>query len=436
MSIYTVSTSQANLLPIRLIPIASIITPATLSVTLLENLASVRLQHTPQIDFDSLNFVAGMPAIIGYNGASLYYTYNGPSQIVQHTAIGAAAQNQILPIEAPHPNSTWSMDFHGPALRCEPLSTDQQLKFTQNIAQHVQGENCRSPPTYLAWFPRLFNESSNATYTEPYLQSSNHSTWQDSDSIFKPGLVFDNGIIQEATLYITVMPQMLDLSYFTQSSKPLACNIRAPPIVNDKPLEPVGGNITMIKCKLHNTTYNANFSYINGKQNVKVNVTRNPSDPTVPVIANVRGSGTGGRGSSKNCSTLNTEPGRGKPCFFDRSLLSQLSYQGILHAFSLLVTGNITLDDRTTKGPSDASRIRTTGLVNTKELRYLTDYGLHTSSRKHEPDLQQSLLNSNMSAMSGLARLKPAAGETSLQGAIEEMFQNFTVSLMASSELQ
>jgi hypothetical protein len=100
-----------------------------------------------------------------------------------------------------------------------------------------------------------------------------------------------------------------------------------------------------------------------------------------------------------------------------------------------LITGSITLDP-TTNGLLDSTSIRSTGLLNTKELYYLTDYALHANTSDVNPDLQKALSESSISEVSGMSRLRQTASNQSLQDAIETMFQNLTVSLMSSSALQ
>jgi hypothetical protein len=425
----------------RLIPIASIITPATLSVDLRENIPNSTMQQIPQIDFSNLNFLASMPSTVGLNDVSLYYTYNGPSQIAKQIAMGVAAQNTILPIAAPFPNSSWVFDFNGPSLKCNPVSPSESLSFQENIAQYTQGsQTCNAPATYLSWFPRL-DLAQNKTFTEPYPQmvqgNASTLTFSDPESIFETGIGNYSETTQDAIMYLAIMPNMLSVRQFTLSSTPFACYLDDPDlsqITSDNPLGVVGGNITMLQCQLYNSTYRTKFDYVNGAQIVNIDLVQQGTDTAVPVINLVRGAGSGGLGSGE-CATLNEVDEYGKDCDFDGSLLSQLSYQGILQAFAMLITGNITLVP-TTNGLSDSTSIRSTSLLNTKELYYLTDYALHANTSDMNPDLQKALSESSMSEVSGMSRLQQAASNQSLQDAIETMFQNLTVSLMSSPALQ
>jgi hypothetical protein len=431
---------ESELMYGRLIPIASIITPATLSVDLRENIPNSTMQQIPQIDFSNLNFLASMPSAVGNNRISLYYTYNGPSQIAKQIAMGVAAQNAILPIAAPFPNSSWALDFNGPSLKCNPVSSSESLSFQENIAQYIQeSSNCYTLATYLAWFPRL-DPAQNKTFSEPYPQmvhgNASNLTFPDPESIFNTGIGNFSEITQDAIMYLAIMPNMLSMTSWDLGTAPSACNLDEPDLTSDNPLGVVGGNVTMLQCQLYNSTYRTKFDYVNGAQTVSIGPIRQGTDTAVPVINFVRGAGSGDLGSGK-CSTLNEVDGDvfGKDCDFDESLLSQLSYQSILQAFATLITGSITLDP-TTNGLLDSTSIRSTGLLNTKELYYLTDYALHANTSDVNPDLQKALSESSISEVSGMSRLRQTASNQSLQDAIETMFQNLTVSLMSSSALQ
>ncbi|KAI1388161.1 uncharacterized protein F4822DRAFT_236310 [Hypoxylon trugodes] len=422
-----------------LIPIASIITPATLSVALRENITDTSTQHIPQIDFFNLNFVAGMPATVGENRLSMYYTYTGPSQIAKQIAMSVAAQKAMLPINPPFPNSTWSLDFHGPSLKCDPLDSSQNIRFQQNVANYLMnGSNCEAP-TYLSWYPR-YSTDNKQTSDEPYVQTTQGSlsslSFSDPDAIFKTGIGTYDLVKQDSLLYVAIMPNLINTRRFTLSWESLGCDlgIYADTITPDNPLGVVGGNVTMLQCQLHNSTYHTDFRYLNGAQNVNISIT--DVGDTVPVINFVRGASSGGE-FSRNCTTLNEDDELGKQCEYDAGLLSQLSYQAVLEAFTTLMTGSIALVSGT--GLVDSTSVRSTSIIDTTEMEYLTDYEIHKESTVGQdpfPDLQWQLSNSSMPDTGGIWRLRQTEPEQSLQQFLETMFQNYTVSLMSSSTLQ
>ena len=442
----------------------------------------------PQVDFNNLNFVAGMPSFFGFNSLSPFYVYNGPSQITQQVATAVAAQDHILPIQPPHPNSTWKTEFYGPALKCDMLQSntsydaphnmaDVNHRFLQNIARHVR-KNCNEPPTYISWFPRILDVGNGTSYSAPYFQGQNtssmwcdneyppfvgaknwcdapyaqgndteagtvwltwkdddyDSTWEDPNLIFKYGKNDFEQSRGNASLYFAVLPSLMRIMDYTLTRDTYAC-IDLPKFTTpNQPLGTLNDNITMLHCQLHNSTYQANFSYVNGEQSIALNVTHH--DP-VPIINLVRGPAPSGAGLNETCTTLNSDTeALYDYCNFESDLLSQLAYQAVLQAFAELVTGNITLNGNVTMGPLDDSRVRSTSLINTRELRYLSDYQLHMSSDGFHPDLQNLLRGAALSAAPNMSILNDEAKDRSLQDAVEELFQNITVSLMSAAALR
>ncbi|KAK3636944.1 hypothetical protein LTR56_012604 [Elasticomyces elasticus] len=465
---YTVSTSIFALFDVRLwyrhpsliliaaliwlMPIAAIIAPATLSVSLAQAPPNVTMQRVPTIEFSNLNFLAGMPSVLGTNRISLYFPYNGPSQEVKRIAMAVAAQNAILPVPAPSLNSSWEVVFRGPRLQCNDAPASTRLKLQQNIAEYIsEGSNCNTPAAYLAWYPHL-DAVSDFVHIGPYQWNSTtaprNSTFTIPDWIFNIGMRDWNIVAQEAIFYVAVLPHMLDLKSYTLSTEPYAC------LLNDKntPLGPnnvsatnplgfIGGDITMLQCQLYNTTYRTQFTFINGTQTVDTQLPDPATDTPVPIINAVRGPGSDGINNNDTCITLTTDDAFNPACHFNSSLLPQLAYQSILQAFTSLLTGNISLEATTAaseyiSGTFDYSTIRSTSLVNTRELAFLTDYALHLTSTPMDPDLQHALENSSMPAVSALTRSQGADPQTSLKDAIETMFQNLTVSLMSVNAFQ
>ncbi|KAK4899695.1 hypothetical protein LTR27_002961 [Elasticomyces elasticus] len=128
----------------------AIIAPATLSVSLAQAPPNITMRKVPTIDFSNLNFLAGMPSVVGSNRISLYFPYNGPSQEAKRIAMAVAAQNAILPVPAPSLNSSWEVNFRGPRLQCNDALASTRLKLQQNIAEYItEGSNCNTPAAYL-----------------------------------------------------------------------------------------------------------------------------------------------------------------------------------------------------------------------------------------------------------------------------------------------
>ena len=412
-----------------------------------ESSPSITSQRVPEIDFSSLNLVNGLSVQRFADNPSYYYTYNGPSEIAQRIACDTAVQGVIQPIIPPFPNSSWESTFLGPTLQRSDVPESLRLGFQENIAQYLRNVSCLTPPAYLAWYPR-YSHFNRTTFLERYVpitpNSSDGLVFDTPDSIFNPidGLQPD----QNLTMYMVIMPNMWQpakgISGTPIGPLGLACDLMAgiEPTTAASPLGSLGENATMIQCQLFNSTYQTRFNYTNLVQSVQIDILNDRDNP-VPAINVVEGPSP----NSSSCDTLNIEYDlnetsrlKGSPCNYQSDVLYQVSYQGILQAFTTLLTDNVSLSDYQ-NAPVDASKIRSTGLVNTRELKFLTDYALLSRiSTEANTDLQHVLWQANMSAAGRMTKLPTGAlsSTLSLSDALEQMFQNFTVSLMSSAELQ
>lgn len=84
--------------------------------------------------------------------------YIGPSNLLARLAISSAMQGEILPIAAPQPNASYSMDFVGPALSCHPEDSKLLSNFT------YESTETGDPISYISWVPSSIY---NATMTTP-----------------------------------------------------------------------------------------------------------------------------------------------------------------------------------------------------------------------------------------------------------------------------
>lgn len=136
---------------IWLLPIASMISPATLNVRLATFSNSTSMQ-VPRIDFKSTNFAE----LASIDDMLPVVTYNNPTDVVKQVVSATAAQGKILPIEAPFVNSSWTLDFHGPALSCKEVDPSLEAAIRQEIGMpFVTLDNgiLIQPIQYQAWTP-------------------------------------------------------------------------------------------------------------------------------------------------------------------------------------------------------------------------------------------------------------------------------------------
>jgi hypothetical protein len=127
----------------RLLPIAAVITPATINVVARNKIASVE-GTPPQLFFDPIQYAILQTTV----KMSIYVS---PSPDTLATAFGSAMTKQLLGISQTDANMTYDLQFYGPALRCDYAEPDfidgaynaYLLNFTSQESYY----------RYFAWVP-------------------------------------------------------------------------------------------------------------------------------------------------------------------------------------------------------------------------------------------------------------------------------------------
>ncbi|KAF7625219.1 hypothetical protein AFLA_002093 [Aspergillus flavus NRRL3357] len=121
-----------------LLPVASIISPATSSVQLAP-FNVYALKHIPRVDFTSANFASFISSLaINPRGPNFWSTlYNSHTAETQRVVNSVATQGTILPIDPPAVNSSWSVGFYRPAIVCDKVNQALATHITQNVAQAI-----------------------------------------------------------------------------------------------------------------------------------------------------------------------------------------------------------------------------------------------------------------------------------------------------------
>lgn len=469
---------------IRCLNIASLITPATLSVQSVSRSNSSLIQ-VPKFSFTTLNFVAGMQQNAGLNDYSRIYDFNGPSQPVQRIANAVAGIGQILPIAPPAPNTSWTLPVWAPAMQCSEVTGSERHQIWLNIWNSIgsdSGANCQAAYAYLAWTP-CATDPNNATLqsTMPFSSGSGGSGFCGNGTL---------GFVEQPTaLYIATLPALASARFDGNSS---SCDLSFPSddpkcnlvigsddcycpyqnttdlnqkfqftVPNDTTDQCPGyapadffKDATLTSCTFFNTSISIDFAYPDGLQDIKVREVSTPKDPVVqsafsvagPAFPNVPASYPG---NDSDCSVL-AQPSIpsgvtisydsyqfGWPnCTFDPSIARQLSYQGIISAFNSLVIGYGAF--KNTAFPGLGINVLNTVLVDTVELAFLrTGTKLSTpSSQGDMTDLQHEIMNGTQRLYRGLADDLPRGTRGNIRTALEDLFQNFTISLLAEPYLQ
>ncbi|KAI1129960.1 hypothetical protein F5Y10DRAFT_290393 [Nemania abortiva] len=377
-----------------LLPIAFTIPPASLSVVV-SPMSTIEKKTVPNFDFASLRYVGSMHETIQqfYNASStqIYtehtYYYTGPSSDVHKVADLVARSGTILPITPPAANSSWQLDFYGPSLSCYPMDRETRFQVESNIANWLWDDaqsptqdyrNCRTPMCYLAW-------SNTRKERTPF--------WDTSYEGFEAGQVM-------SSFSVAVMPDMMengcDKRNLTTQSQPLG-----------------PGNMTFLVCDLYNSSYQASFNYESGRQSIAVQVDHIETVPTLNRI------------TFPPVQDLATEP-----YTFDASILQQLSYTAIADAFYQNIAGSVICNLAAYLDTDN--KVVFTVLLDTPELSFLSidrDFIVGTT-------LQEAIWRPDNPEGQSIYNPRKVELGKSLQNALEEMFQNMTISLISSELLQ
>ncbi|KAF2162721.1 hypothetical protein M409DRAFT_26958 [Zasmidium cellare ATCC 36951] len=418
-----------------LLPIAFVITPATLSVVVapVSPLQS-DLLHVPQADFSSLKFLAPgqSNSFVGGPADPNTLIYNGPTFTAQWIALAAAVSGSISSIPARSPNASYTLYFHGPSLRCGDLNSTMRDRMQQNILRAYRvGSGCQQPYNFMAWTPATGNPvpglSSSNSNPDPF---ANHDVPFPTKTPFtmNAGTVgpLDYSVIgpngttnatQVATIYFAAIPNFKYKEIGGCTTSLTATNERA----NAK-LAYMFDNSTLLQCQLYNASYTATFTYTNGAQDIRIS-----QEPLNPVDT-LAGFYMPLRNASESCSAFNANY---QSCTIDPVTLQRLSYQSIMDAFGRIFVGTVLDGQQSKYGGSYVTKtnVLSTTLLSTKELAFLrapsnwanADVGVFSNVSK---DLQS------------LYDWTPDQANASLKDTLEEMFQNITLSMFSSAHLQ
>ncbi|EAW10139.1 uncharacterized protein ACLA_046040 [Aspergillus clavatus NRRL 1] len=407
-----------------LLPVASIISPATLSVHLV-SFNEYALKRIPRVDFTSANF-ANFASIIttGPTGQNVWLSmYRSPTPETQRVVNSVATQGAILPIEPPAVNSSWSVELYGPAIVCDKVNQALTTQITQNVIQAINGSQRLEPGKgarftryeYLSRAPDSDNPIDSAPFYQqngsgPFIQRSNQLGPQprnpeNGSAVFstqtKP--LVDGSPL---SLFVAIFPHAVDYHEYDEALENMDKAVR---------------NSTILQCMLHNASYQANLTYVNGEQTVQVT-----NQKVLNGIVYITGVSNVEKGLSPS-----------DPSFVGNAqVMESLSYQSIMDAFGGLVFGSISTEigsliiEKTgahksasyTQKPT--TNIISTTLMETEEMRFIQAI---TSS---EPDNsffnywhEKSVSSSNDSS-------------PPLSKALEELFRNITFSFMSSNMFQ
>lgn len=427
--------------------------------------------RVPQFDFTTLKFSAEFELQLDFSNYTVAsWKWAGPSQRVQNIAQAVSGLGQILPITPPVANASWTLDFWGPALQCNDVTVNEQdgdQIYTSLWNSYYKSLNSTGnlglvTYTFLSWVPWSYGD--NTTYDlnftsaeadQPFVLDLKGDFFGPSSSSVSTG--------GPASLFIAVLPDLpysivlgqsltLNISHNGQScavqtiqnlTEPLSCYPSNMTITPGLFYE----NSTLLRCELANMSYALEFSYSSGKQDIRILPSMAGNLPVIAsshfvgrspynisdinnsslIISNITTS------APANCSIFLANPYYlnnshimiDPPCVVDISAVRLQSYQGIMAAFNQLVLGSLPSSSSTQN-----SMIMNTILAQTDELTPLRDW-------KTDPmDLQSFISSTGGWGYPGLVGSGPPSSRGDLKSTLEQLFQNFTISLLAEPYFQ
>ncbi|KAL2427016.1 hypothetical protein ABEF95_006770 [Exophiala dermatitidis] len=175
-SLFTVLTSLMDLLRWRiwvhhpllaivallawLLPLTAVVAPTALTTHWSEHSRETYITaNMPVPDFNRSSY-----AILGSSMTSAYYNWRGSQYTLNRLTLATATGGQVLPGPVPAVNSSYTVDFYGPSLQCQPPPADFNQSFQTLITDLEQGKLLYLQILYLSWRP-------NATDNLPWLQT-------------------------------------------------------------------------------------------------------------------------------------------------------------------------------------------------------------------------------------------------------------------------
>lgn len=398
----------------RLVPIASVITPAALTVAVAGvNPVDSTMLRVPNVDFLSLNF-ANIQAELGS------FAYLSPRYAVDKVAAATAAQGAILAIAPPAANSSWIVDFADPSIMCTDLQGSPLDAIKENIQKVAAIDRCETAFGYIAWTPSYLPTSvpgaNYELYTLPFILSSNDTSYALNYESLGP---LPRGINGAASIPATFYAA----NFYNMTNKGGNGGASCSGFKFDHNLLP---NITVLQCQLYNASYHVSFLYKNGDQIIDITVDENPYNSVTPILDLDMTYAEGPLASYKNGSV--TE--------YNTTEVKTLSYQSVMDSFGQIVVGTI-WNSVNTLGSAVASNasVMSTVLGEAEELAWLNGYP------PKQPDLvstlQQAIAAERPGQMwNGLDIVDDFQSATPFKVALETLFQNITVGLMSSKLLQ
>lgn len=314
------------------------------------------------------------------------YYYNGPQFYLQTVVESSAAQGEILPIPAPFVNSSWALNFTGPALRCNEVNDTLYEDIIINVQDAMESQNCTYYYRYLSWIP---GECSNGSL--PYSFAGNGTPIFQSP---RPG-----ASTLLPTFFVATFPGPYVVNYQNNG-----CHDTGLAFVNS----------TISECVLYNASYSTDFAYTNGVQRIGIDLAGDNGDVSfVDYIS----------GQYPLVSTYPNGSYQLDPIVYNATIVENFAYQAVRDAFAGFLTGSLAEYRDADNGDltTSSTTILSTTLATNNELAFLV--ALQT----------RATINDVWNGASVTVATRPTM---SLTDVLEQLFQNTTINLMSSEFLR
>jgi hypothetical protein len=333
----------------------------------------------------------------------------------------------ILPIPGPlsKANTSWEVEFLGPALKCKQIDSILHARMRENIHAFMNQDFYDRQYGYLAWSPNSGYWNQNVTTDLPFLSNVGHQhlSFKPVDIVFGGSMLYS--INPEVLFYVALLPSVFDAGYAAVYE---ALN---------RPKAPVPSWIDLkgIQCQAFEGHYYVAFNYEHSSAKVSIKSlaisTSHPIRPRVDVVGpnpyfkDVNG--------CQQFAPSNFSNRTRSQCYTNPDILRTLAYQAVMAAFGQNLMGSIYLNwYPQIKRDSGALN---TALMNTKDMLFLRDPE-NVKALAGSRTLQDAVSDSNASMSRGILNKNIHQTDQPLDLALEQMFQNVTISLMSSPALQ
>jgi len=395
------------------------------------------------------------------------YAYRGPSEAVNSIANTVAAQGQLLTVSPPARNASWAIRFNAPAISCNNASSELVASISASIAGYInasltayasgdRGSSHIDAPIYAAWTPPMHSGFSSliASDTNSIIPFVDGAATQNLSQASYNYEQYDLG--DSTPLFVALVPGILNFNSeqgtiiafdTTYGSVPQAGDLRSMADIYNLYVLP---NLTILQCNAFNATYDVNFDSTDGIQSVRRMTTSSSLFRTVGraytssfVPGNTAYPSCKGFHNTSNNGPFPIDSGNTPEsyvdavCSFDSSTLSAFSYQAILDSFNSIVRGTIVRD--VVSSPWTAQTVVDRSVLSrSPELASIIGASLHQNGdwAPGMGSLQDELLNQFPEHPGYYTKSSDTSPALPLADALEELFQNITISLASSEALQ